>query len=589
MKLNVYGEMAHARALAEHSGLSIQYERDTTMPRTDGKTVYLPMPKSDWSDDAWTLWRAWLYHEVGHNVPEMKPAMDYVKNNGLNTETPFGFCLNVLEDYRQEKFGYEEYAGKKQIMSRGRELFAKQQRDNPLWSMPSDQMKDIFRSLFLFDMYCREDWMPSIEPHTRYMTTICNKESIYYLKKLIDGKYKDKLNAVVTFDDELALARDIIKNIYDLNPEEEEKKSNNGNDSDSDNESSEDSKKKDSSPDSENSESQGEESLSPKDSEIDWSQLQMHDHNPEKDTGSRTSNTKQHINYDKMMKAEHTPYPDSNICIVDYHNNKCNVPEFEFLLEPRTDYKEIREACYGDNLSKKVLRLLQINSKDRYKYGKKSGKLHSKNLYRGVMTEARGFNKKVFKKRETNECLDVCVTVLGDCSGSMGGSKFLNMGKSMILLSRVLSDINIRHELVGFTDGSNFLINYLFKPFSSSRLQSELLCDRLQSSSNYMGCNADADSVLWVFNRIKNERSKRKIIIVLSDGCPAGGYRGNCGSQPEALLRIVSNIQGSGVEIYGIGIEDDNVSKFYPEHQIINNSNELELALLSLIKKKIIG
>ena len=30
MKLNVYGEMAHARALAEHSGLTIVYERNTT-------------------------------------------------------------------------------------------------------------------------------------------------------------------------------------------------------------------------------------------------------------------------------------------------------------------------------------------------------------------------------------------------------------------------------------------------------------------------------------------------------------------------------------------------------------------------------
>ena len=76
-----------------------------------------------------------------------------MKQNGLNTETPFGFCLNVLEDYRQEKFGYEEYEGKKQIMSRGRELFAKSQRDNPLWEAPSDQMKDILRSLFLFDMH----------------------------------------------------------------------------------------------------------------------------------------------------------------------------------------------------------------------------------------------------------------------------------------------------------------------------------------------------------------------------------------------------------------------------------------------------
>ena len=46
MKINVYGEMAHARALAEHSGLTIEYEPDTVMPRTNGKVIYLPTPKS---------------------------------------------------------------------------------------------------------------------------------------------------------------------------------------------------------------------------------------------------------------------------------------------------------------------------------------------------------------------------------------------------------------------------------------------------------------------------------------------------------------------------------------------------------------
>ena len=588
MKLNVYGEMAHARALAEHSGLTIVYERDTTMPRTDGKTVFLPEPKADWSDDAWTLWRAWLYHEVGHNVPEMKPAMDYVAENGLNTETPFGFCLNVLEDYRQEKFGYEEYEGKKQIMSRGRELFAKSQRDNPLWEAPSDQMKDILRSLFLFDMHCREDWMPSIAPHTRYMATICNKESIFYLRKLIDGNYRDKLNAVVTFSDELKLARDILKNVYDLNPDEEEAKSKNPQNSEQDNEFNEKSTSSNSKGNGNGTEDGQEEDGESSDSEIDWTELLMHDHNPENYKKDRTSTAKQHINYDKIMSGKWVPYPDNLVCVVDYHKGTCTHDHWKYLLDESDAYKGIKDVCHGDSLSKKVLRLLQIHSKDRYKYGKKKGRLHSKNLYRGAMTEATGFNKKVFKKRESNDCLDVCVTVLGDCSGSMGGTKFSNMGKSMILLSRVLSDIKIRHELVGFTDGME-LIQYLYKPFSSGRLQSEALADRIQSSSRYMGCNADADSVMWVFSRIRKEKVKRKIIIVLSDGCPAGGYRGNYESQPTALTNVVKAIKTSGVEIYGIGIEDDNVKIFYPESQVINDSDELENALLSLIKRKIIG
>ena len=91
--------MAHARALAEHSGLVLKYEKDAVAPRTDGTNIYLPAPDVSWSQDEWDLWRSFLYHEIGHNVPEMKDAMDYIKERGLTLGLgPFsglsGFFLN---------------------------------------------------------------------------------------------------------------------------------------------------------------------------------------------------------------------------------------------------------------------------------------------------------------------------------------------------------------------------------------------------------------------------------------------------------------------------------------------------------------
>ena len=231
----------------------------------------------------------------------------------------------------------------------------------------------------------------------------------------------------------------------------------------------------------------------------------------------------------------------------------------------------------------------RIMAWDKYRYGKKRGTLHSKNLYRAGMKDAHGFNTRVFKQREINNCLDVSVTVLGDCSGSMGGSKFSSMGKSMVLLGRVLGDLNIEHELVGFTDTFGPLL-YLYKPFSASKVSGSILANRVISSSQIMAGNADADAILWCANRIRKEKSKRKIIIVLSDGCPAGGKSDCSLSQPDFLSKVTQEIEKSvDLEIYGIGIEDDNVKLFYKDNKVISNSDELDNALLSVIKTKIIG
>ena len=581
LNLNVYGEMKHARALAENSGLVLQYEQNAVAPRTDGTTIYLPEPDIGWSKDEWDLWRSFLYHEIGHNVPEMKDAMDYVKENGLDTNTPFGFGLNVLEDYRQERFGYDQYEGKRQIMARGRELFAKQHRESKVWTVEGGNlMADMFRSLYIWDMDCRDDFMPNIRPYTLQALSVCPKEVVDYVRKLESGGYKEKLNAVVTFKDEIKLLYDILENVYNLKPEDERKESE---------------KKKGESKGKGEKEEEGKKESKQKDSIVNWSDLLMHKHEDETPKKNHTSYNKQHINYDVKSNGRYTPYSDAETSVIDYQNNKVisgtstHGELTELLTYTGSGYKDIYDACSGNGLSKKVSRLLQIHSRDKYKYGKKKGTLHNKNLYRAGMEDAHGFNKRVFKQREHNDCLNVSVTVLGDCSGSMGGTKFSNMGKSMVLLGRVLGDLNIRHELVGFTD-TRELLQFLYKPFSVNKVSSQELARRVQASCQMMCGNSDGDSVLWCVSRLRKETTKRKILIVLSDGCPAGGkYYGGCDA-PEYLSKVTTAIEKSrDLEIYGIGIEDDNVKRFYKDNKVINNSDDLEDALLSVIKTKIIG
>ena len=61
----------------------------------------------------------------------------------------------------------------------------------------------MFRSLYIWDMDCRDDFMPNIRPYTLQALSVCPKEVVDYVKKLESGGYKEKLNAVVTFKDEM--------------------------------------------------------------------------------------------------------------------------------------------------------------------------------------------------------------------------------------------------------------------------------------------------------------------------------------------------------------------------------------------------
>jgi hypothetical protein len=251
------------------------------------------------------------------------------------------------------------------------------------------------------------------------------------------------------------------------------------------------------------------------------------------------------------------------------------------------DYrKEVDRMSCGRGLANSVRRVLEINSKSRYNYGKKKGKLHSANLYRVTMKDAKGFNERVFKDKEEKFNLDVCVSLLVDYSGSMSGIKLEHAIQAAYLLQDAIGrSLRIPVEVLGFTDnGCDASTLLIFKGFDT-RVSPETLKGYMCAGGENTCQNADGEAIAWAHKRIVNRKEKRKIQVVFSDGSPACGRRGVVGYTGE----VVSDIENkSPVEIYGIGIMDGSVERFYKRNQVINEPEELEPALLNLIKRSII-
>lgn len=234
-------------------------------------------------------------------------------------------------------------------------------------------------------------------------------------------------------------------------------------------------------------------------------------------------------------------------------------------------------------ISKKLRKHLHILTTSAYTYGLKKGKLNNSKLYRGTLGER---EPRVYKQKLSDRLqLNTAITVITDCSGSMRGQKEFVASTVNVCVLDVLKAINIPFELLGFSDSSGCLYHQIFKDFSENLIRDQL-AGRLTSSYKKSGCNSDGDSILWAAERLMQRKEPNKVLIVLSDGQPAGSYYGN---GDKYLKRICNMIETqSPINLWGIGILTDAPKQFYRDHYICGNLNELEGIVLNILKKSIV-
>ena len=246
--------------------------------------------------------------------------------------------------------------------------------------------------------------------------------------------------------------------------------------------------------------------------------------------------------------------------------------------------KSVRRSAQAEaGFANQARRLLQVRSAARYEHNHKSGRLHKRSAYRVAMPTINNgdWNSRIFKKRKVADILDTSVLVLVDWSGSMSGDKAAHACEAAVLINEVFSKV-LRMPLAvvshAFTDRPNYgIIKDFDLPASSDQIRK-----RFGNFTGYMSGNDDHDALLFAYRTIRERKSKRKVIIALSDGSPADGYGGS--DVYAALKETAATIEGfKSVELYGLGIMDDNVKRFYKRRSVLKNAGDLEARLLELL------
>jgi len=249
-------------------------------------------------------------------------------------------------------------------------------------------------------------------------------------------------------------------------------------------------------------------------------------------------------------------------------------------------YNVLRNKVKGimSPIRREMERVLKVKENARWRMDRERGHINNRSLSQLVASP--GF-RTPFKEFQKTETTNVAIQLLVDLSGSMAGSKLQTAKEAATAMAEVLRSLDIPFEVTGFHSEGDYdmqkvarevgdisrfnrtherLDHWVYKSFGDSRMDG---ITRMESGGN----NTDGESVRWAAARLAEQKQKRKIMIVFSDGMPA--CHGNMSMLNGDLVRAVKEIDRSGIEVVGVGIEHNGVSRFYPNNIAINNVEDL--------------
>ena len=266
----------------------------------------------------------------------------------------------------------------------------------------------------------------------------------------------------------------------------------------------------------------------------------------------------------------------------------------EYILPKNYNFgmvASVNKIIGSSYISRNIRRQLQVISKGSELHGTRRGQVSTRKLH--DLFTSNGTQPKIFKKVEEGSIeTDSAVSIMIDCSGSMGSHTGINSRKyetaaaSVAVTSDVLTKLRITHGIYGFTEGRFFHQIYVFKNMGNTIVTSQNLVRSLCSYKIRFDHNTDGESLQWVAERLLSRPEKNKVIIVMSDGRPNGYYSGDGAFYLREVAKDIE--ENSPIHTAAIGIESSAVKDFYKNWEVINDIRDLELALLKVVRSKIV-
>ena len=269
------------------------------------------------------------------------------------------------------------------------------------------------------------------------------------------------------------------------------------------------------------------------------------------------------------------------------------------------EYRERLDACIAEQglniprLARLFGAILAEPRRDDWLFGEEDGRIDGRRLAQLVSSPA---ESRLFKRERTKAVADAAVGFLIDCSGSMKGL-IETVAVLVDSLVRVLDMTGVDTEVLGFTTGAwnggraakewqaagrppqpgrlNEVCHMVFKEADRNWRRSRTDIAALLKADLFRE-GIDGEAVDWACNRLLARDAGRRILIVISDGCPmdsATGLANDAFYLDRHLREVVARREREGaVEIIGLGVGLD-LSPFYRRTVSADFSRGLDNAL----------
>ena len=172
-------------------------------------------------------------------------------------------------------------------------------------------------------------------------------------------------------------------------------------------------------------------------------------------------------------------------------------------------------------------------------------------------------DSRIFERREDAPELNTAVQILVDRSGSMAGT--IDLAYEALMATALALDTieGVKTATAAFPGVAPL-----------TRFHESVRKTRSRYVPQSMGTTPLAESLLWVASELGQVEARRKVVLVITDGCP---------NNPEATLRVLSMLHDAGVETMGLGISDPSVRGLFPVHSVISSIEELPPRMFEML------
>ena len=245
------------------------------------------------------------------------------------------------------------------------------------------------------------------------------------------------------------------------------------------------------------------------------------------------------------------------------------------------DYRERmdgRIASLGINtarLARRFAQLLAVPQRDGWSFGEEEGYIDGRRLAQLISSPS---ERRLFRKEQFLPQADCLVSFLVDCSGSMK-THAESVAVLLDIVLRALDQAGISTELLGFTTGAwnggrvkrdwmrarspanpgrlNELVHMVFKDGDTNWRRARPDIAALLKADLYRE-GVDGEAVDWACTRMLARPERRRILLVVSDGCPMDTATNLVNDEfylAQHLKQVVARREAQGaIEICGLGL-----------------------------------